>query len=175
MNGADPSDASLADLRFVNAPHGWTLESSQRLEAPRENVFAFFADARNLETLTPGYLRFRLLTPTPIELRIGARIDYRLRVRGLPLRWTSEITDWRPPERFVDEQIHGPYRRWTHEHMFEESDGVTIVRDRVRYTVPGGAVIERLFVRPDLRRIFKYRRRRLVEIFSGEQRQARCS
>jgi ligand-binding SRPBCC domain-containing protein len=98
-------------------------------------------------------------------MRTGARIAYQLRIRGVPIRWESEITAWEPPHRFVDEQRRGPYRQWIHEHLFvSENDGTTIV-DNVRYSVPGGALVNCLFVAPDVRRIFEYRQRVLLERF----------
>jgi len=133
------------------------------LPRPREEVVPFFANAANLERLTPPWLTFRLLTPTPIEMRAGALIDYRLRVRGVPLRWRTRIAVWEPPDRFVDEQLRGPYRLWVHEHTFAEADGGTLCRDDVRYAVPGGALVDRWLVRPDIERIFAYRR----EVLSG--------
>jgi len=137
----------------------------------RDQVFAFFADAGNLEVLTPPWLRFEVVTPRAVEMRVGARIDYRLKVRGLSLRWTSEITAWSPPDLFVDEQVRGPYRLWHHEHRFEERPGGTGVIDHVRYAVPGGPGIERfiqrLVVGPDVARIFDYRQRRLGELFGA--------
>ncbi|HNX49005.1 MAG TPA: SRPBCC family protein [Thermoanaerobaculaceae bacterium] len=141
------------------------LDSTMWLPRDRVEVFAFFADARNLETLTPPWLGFQILTPMPLDLRAGARIDYRLRVRGVPLRWQSEIAAWEPPTRFVDEQRHGPYRLWVHEHTFVERDGGTEVRDHVTYAVPGGWLVERLLVGPDLRRIFAFRRATLARLF----------
>jgi ligand-binding SRPBCC domain-containing protein len=144
--------------------HRFTREI--QLPRPIDEVFAFFADARNLQTLTPPWLRFEILTPGSIEMARGMQIDYRLRLHGLPLRWTSKITAWETPRRFVDEQIRGPYRVWIHEHTFVEGRGGTVVRDDVRYAVPGGALVDRLFVRPDLRRIFDYRHSRLREIFA---------
>jgi hypothetical protein len=143
----------------------FTLEVEQWLPRPLAEIFAFFADAGNLDALTPAWLRFEILTPRPIEMRVGARIDYRLRLRGLPVRWQSEITVWQPPNRFVDEQRRGPYRVWHHEHTFTEQDGGTLVGDRVRYAVFGGAVIERLFVRRDLATIFAFRQAKLAERF----------
>ena len=97
----------------------------------------------------------------------GLRIDYRLKLHGVPLRWQSEISAWEPPTRFVDTQIHGPYRRWVHEHRFEEQAGGTLVLDAVDYAVYGGKWIERLFVSRDLNRIFEFRRQKLLEIFGS--------
>jgi ligand-binding SRPBCC domain-containing protein len=135
----------------------------------RDEVFAFFADARNLERLTPPWLRFEVATPEPILLHAGAEIQYRLRWHGIPLRWTSRITDWDPPRIFVDEQIRGPYRLWRHEHVFDEVEGGTRVRDRVLYAAPAPRFVERLFVRRDLERIFAYRQERLREIFGASR------
>ncbi len=144
----------------------FTLTTEQWLPRPLTEIFSFFADAGNLDLLTPRWLRFEILTPRPIEMRVGARIEYRLRLRGLPLRWQSEITAWQPLYRFVDEQRRGPYRAWIHEHIFQERDGGTLVRDRVQYAVCGGELVERLFVRRDLEKIFAYRHRRLGELFA---------
>src|SRR5262245_50001712 len=94
------------------------FECEQWLPAPREEIFEFFSRAENLEAITPPWLRFRLITPSPIEIRRGTHIDYRLRVHAVPVRWQSEITAWEPPASFVDEQRRGPYRRWVHTHTF---------------------------------------------------------
>ena len=146
------------------------IHSTVRLAAPLESVFAFFADAANLELLTPGWLHFRILSPLPLAMAAGTRIDYRLRLRGVPIRWQSEITAWEPPYRFVDEQRKGPYRVWIHEHRFavESREGrapLVVASDRVEYAVPGGRLVNRLFVARDLRRIFAYRGDRLRERF----------
>jgi ligand-binding SRPBCC domain-containing protein len=130
-------------------------------------LFPFFADASNLETLTPPWLSFKILTPTPIAVGEGTLIDYRLRVHGIPLRWRTRINAWHPPHRFVDEQIRGPYRLWIHEHTFEARDGGTMARDHVRYAVTGGALVDALFVRRDVKRIFAYRQQKLAERFAS--------
>ncbi len=135
-----------------------TFQTQQWLARPLAEVFDFFADARNLQVLTPEWLNFCILTPGPIQMQQGTIIEYRLRLRGFPLRWRSEITVWEPPWRFVDEQRRGPYRLWIHEHRFAARDGGTVVTDLVRYAPPGGRLVDRLFVRPDLERIFRYRR-----------------
>ncbi len=144
-----------------------TLEATLVLPRSRESVFPFFADAANLETITPPWLRFRILTPHPIEMRRGALIEYRLHLYGIPMRWLTEITAWEPPCRFVDEQRRGPYRKWIHEHTFTERDRGCEVIDFVKYAVPGGALIDRLFVGRSVRQIFDYRTRKLAEIFAG--------
>jgi ligand-binding SRPBCC domain-containing protein len=148
------------------------FERAITLPRPRAEVFPFFAAPENLEALTPPWLRFRITTPLPIVMETGALIRYRLRLKGLPLAWTSRITAWDPPRRFVDEQVSGPYRLWIHEHTFEERRGGTVVRDVVRYAVPGGRLVNALFVKRDLERIFAYRHARLRERF-GEGHAAR--
>ena len=146
----------------------YRLKREQFVPAPIEAVFAFYADASNLEQLTPPFLRFRMVSPTPVAMRPGTLIDYRIRVHGLPMTWRSEITVWNPPYRFVDEQIRGPYRVWIHLHEFEPARGGTIVRDSVRYAVPGGDLVQRFLIAPDLERIFDYREKKLREIFGDE-------
>ena len=148
------------------------LRCSVALAAPLEDVFRFFSNARNLQLLTPSWLRFRVLTPGEISMSQGTRIDYRLRLYGVGFRWRSEITAWEPPHRFVDEQLIGPYRTWIHEHRFavEERPGrepVVIASDEVRYEAPGGALVNRLLVAPDLQRIFRFRTARLKERFGS--------
>ncbi len=145
--------------------NGAQFVTEQRLAYPIDEVFSFFADAENLETLTPPWLRLRITSPTPIVMAVGTRIDYRLRMRGLPMSWRSEITAWEPSVRFVDEQLKGPYRRWVHTHTFTPVDGGTRVEDHVDYAVPGGRLVDRLFVRRELEKIFSYRRNALREIF----------
>lgn len=152
-------------MSAVKRPHRtFFLESQGEVPGNIEDVFRFFSDAGNLQRLTPPWLQFQILTPLPIDMRAGTRIDYRLRVRGFPIRWQSEITAWEPPRRFVDEQRRGPYRLWIHEHTFEPTDRGTLVRDRVEYAVPGGSFVQRWFVGPDLQRIFEYRRSALKKI-----------
>ncbi len=120
-----------------------------------------------MEELTPRWLSFEVLTPEPLGMAEGVKIDYRLRLRGLPIRWQSEITKWDPPGLFVDEQRRGPYRIWIHEHRFREEGGKTLAEDFVSYALPGGWLADRLVVRRDLRKIFEYRRERLRKIFAS--------
>ena len=154
------------DIRMGWEDGFYTVETCLFLPRPLEAVFAFFADAGNLETLTPPWLRFEILTPLPITMHAGTIIDYRLRLHGIALRWQSEITAWQPPHRFVDEQRRGPYRKWIHEHTFTWLDGGSEIRDFVRYSVPGGFLVHQLFVKRDVRQIFAYRFRKLTNLFS---------
>jgi len=134
------------------------------LPLPREDIFPFFADAGNLEAITPPWVNFHTLTPTPITMQAGTLIDYQLKIHGLPVKWRTRINAWEPPYRFVDEQLRGPYRKWVHEHTFEAQNDGTLCRDRVEYSVPGGWLIDKLFVRRDVERIFAYRRERIEEL-----------
>lgn len=135
------------------------------LPQPLDQLFPFFAEARNLERITPRWLQFSVLTPEPIPMAEGTLIDYRLRFRGIPMRWRSEIAAWEPPLYFVDRKVRGPFREWHHEHLFAEVDGGTAVTDRVRDAVPFGRLANWLVVRRDVEAIFDYRNKRLAEIF----------
>jgi ligand-binding SRPBCC domain-containing protein len=139
-----------------------TLRREQRLPGPPADVFAFFGDAGNLEAITPPWLRFEVVTPRPIPMRVGTLIEYRLALHGLPLRWLTRIEAWEPGERFVDVQLAGPYGLWHHAHEFApDGNGGTLMRDVVRYALPAwplGELAHRLFVRRDLERIFAFRR-----------------
>ena len=128
-------------------------------------LFPFFADAANLEAITPPWLSFRVVTPPPVQMREGALLDYNLRVRGLPMRWRTLIKEWQPPHRFVDEQVRGPYRQWIHEHRFEPRDGGTLACDTVHYAVPFDFITHRLFVRRDVETIFAFRQEALRKRF----------
>ena len=141
------------------------FKSQQTFEQPLTEVFSFFSDAHNLAEITPPWLNFEVLTPAPIEMLAGTRIDYRLRLRGIPLRWQSEIMEWNPPHAFVDVQRRGPYRLWRHTHTFDEIEGGVVVGDSVEYAVWGNQLIEKFFVRPDIKKIFAYRSEQLDGIF----------
>lgn len=138
-----------------------TLTREQALPGAPDEVFAFFADAVNLERITPPWLSFRIATSGPVAMEPGTLIEYRLRLHRIPIRWLTRIEEWEPGRRFVDVQVRGPYRAWHHTHEFEPgAGGGTVVRDTVRYALPLGPLGEaahRLFVARDLRAIFDYR------------------
>jgi ligand-binding SRPBCC domain-containing protein len=146
-----------------------TLITEVWLPRRREELLDFFSKAQNLDLITPPWLHFHVVTPMPIVMGRGTMIEYRLRWRGLPLYWRTEITCWQPPECFIDQQVKGPYRQWIHEHVFEECDGGTLMRDRVDYAVPGWFVepiLSRWIVTPDVERIFAFRRQEMERLFS---------
>ena len=137
------------------------LSRTHEVEGTPAEVFPFFADAFNLEAITPGFLDFSVLTPAPIDLTTGTVIQYAMRLHGVPVTWLSSIQRWDPPYCFVDTQLRGPYRFWHHTHTFEELPGErTLMRDEVRYQLPfpplGDVALP--LVRRDLDRIFDYRR-----------------
>jgi ligand-binding SRPBCC domain-containing protein len=160
------ASSQSAEVIFGRAGRLFTLECRLVVARPVVEVFDFFSDAGNLQAITPDWLDFSILTPRPIAMGPGAVIDYRLRVRGLPIRWRTEIPVWEPPHRFVDEQRRGPYRVWIHEHRFIARAEGTEVVDFVKYLPPGGWLVNWLFVRRDVETIFRYRQAKLREVFS---------
>ena len=142
------------------------LERTQRLPLSPQEAFQFFAEARNLEAITPPWLHFEVVTPAPISMGAGTLIRYRLRLHGLRVGWLTEIRDWEPGLHFRDVQLSGPYALWDHTHTFEpDGKGGTIIGDRVLYEIgfgPLGQLAKRAFVRRDVERIFNYRAREIA-------------
>ena len=138
------------------------------LPLDRDTVFPFFADAANLEVITPPELQFRILTPPPIAMQPGTLIRYRLRLMGVSFHWLTRITEWDPPHGFVDEQLKGPYRTWVHRHRFLPVAEGTQVDDEVTYDLPLfplGEIAAPLVAR-QVRRIFLYRAEAIRRAFS---------
>ena len=147
----------------------YELISEQWVPQPLEKVFDFFSRPENLQEITPPWLNFRIARVED-ALHAGSLIEYKLRVHGFPMRWTSEIAEWMPPNRFVDNQIRGPYALWRHEHSFTAANGGTRIRDEVHYILPFGIVgriVHALMVRRDVSAIFTYRRKRLEELLGS--------
>jgi ligand-binding SRPBCC domain-containing protein len=150
------------------------LEREQLLPASLDQVVAFFADAANLDALTPPWLRFRILTPLPIEMRADARIEYQLRLAGIPVRWRTRISKWDPPIGFVDTQESGPYALWEHTHRFQPVGDGVLMADVVRYALPLGplgSLAHVLGVKAALAAIFDYRFARIRERFGSPWRE----
>jgi len=143
--------------------------TTTEIPAPLDEVFEFFSDAFNLERITPPWLNFRVLTPKPIHIRRGTRLEYKLRLNNVPLRWLTEITLWEPPFRFVDCQLRGPYQKWVHLHEFRGTGpNTTHMTDHVVYALPFGLlgkVSHGLFVKRRVNAIFTYRKEEIRKIF----------
>ena len=147
----------------------YNLHRKLWLPRPLPEVFDFFSRAENLERITPPWMGFRIITPPPIEMKKGATIAYALRVRGIPLRWLTEIERWNPPFEFIDVQSKGPYTLWRHTHRFSEVEGGTSIEDIVDYALPFGPLgrlVHRVQVARDLSKIFDYRGQRVLALFS---------
>ena len=147
-----------------------TLERGQVIPAARDEIFTFFEEPRNLGKMTPGRMGFRILKMDDPPMRPGFRIKYRIKVFGAPIRWLTTLSEYEPGRRFVDEQTTGPYAFWRHEHLFEDAEGGTLMRDRVQYKLPFGILgnaVQKLIVARELERIFDYRAQRMEELFAG--------
>lgn len=145
------------------------LETKQVINRSREETFEFFGDAENLERITPPELNFKILTPRPIILEKGSLIDYKLKLRGFPISWRTEITEWNPPYSFIDSALRGPYNQWIHRHTFEElEDGTTEITDVVKYRLPFEPLGDLMhwYVRKELDYIFGYRYKAVDEILN---------
>lgn len=141
----------------------YELERTQVLHAAPEDVFALFADASNLEAITPPWLRFRILEAPP-RLERGSLLRYRLQLGPIPFEWLTRIEEWQPPRGFVDVQLRGPYRLWVHTHRVTRVAGGTEVYDHVRYGLPFeplASLVRRLTVERWLDEIFDYRAERV--------------
>jgi ligand-binding SRPBCC domain-containing protein len=160
--------------KYVGTDHmrNYRLERAQIFHQPLERTFAFFSDAFNLEKITPPLLRFRILTPSPIEMGEGAVLDYQLTLFGMPFRWRTLIESWVPGKSFVDRQVKGPYALWRHIHTFEAlGPAQTLVRDQVEYRIPFGPLgrlAHQLFVAESLKRIFDYRAEMTAHLLSPD-------
>lgn len=154
---------------YFEMPHTYSLERTQLIRRPLDDVFAFFSDAANLEAITPDFLNFKILTPRPIAMRPGTLIDYQIRLFGIRLTWRTQIETWEPPFRFSDVQLKGPYKLWHHTHEFLAVPPGTLMTDRVRYQMPLGPIgrlAHALWTERTLGRIFDHRFAMINELLS---------
>tara|TARA_Y100000741_G_C18096373_1_gene494961 strand:- start:282 stop:734 length:453 start_codon:yes stop_codon:yes gene_type:complete len=146
----------------------YTLKREQIISKNILDVFDFFSRAENLATITPPKMKFKILTPTPIEMKEGALIDYTVRVLGIPIRWRTLITKYQPPDIFIDQQLKGPYSLWHHTHTFEKiSQNETLIKDIVVYTIPFGfigRIVHFLYIKKDLDKIFNFRKDKIADL-----------
>jgi len=146
------------------------LERKQYINLPIKTVFKFFSSPENLEQITPKTLRFKILSPSPIKMGPGALIDYTIRLFFIPVHWRTLISEYNPPFTFIDQQLKGPYSFWHHTHTFIEKDGGVEIIDSVRYSIPFGLIgriLNWLWIRKELERIFDYRFKAIENYFSN--------
>ncbi len=139
----------------------------QVIPKSKQELFPFFAEAANLERITPNDMKFQILTPGPIEMRAGMLIEYKIKLFGIPMHWLTEITHWDPPNQFIDIQLKGPYAQWVHRHVFiEQPDGSTRMEDHVRFRLPLSPLGELAapLVHLQLKHIFDYRQEVIREL-----------
>jgi hypothetical protein len=151
-------------------PKSYRLERSQTVPRPRPEIFAFFCDAANLQKITPPFVGFEMLTPTPLVIGEGTLIDYKIRLYGVPVRWQTRIETFERDVAFTDIQLKGPYRRWHHRHAFTDVPGGTRMDDVVDYELPLGvlgSIAHALFVARSVEQIFEYRRKVITEMFGA--------
>ncbi len=148
----------------------YTLNKEQVIYKNISDVFDFFSKPENLSIITPPKMNFNILTPSPIEMKKGALIDYTINIMFISMRWRTLITKYDPPYLFIDEQIKGPYSKWHHTHTFTKiNENETLIKDTVLYSVPLGfigRVVHWIYIKRDLKKIFSYRKKRIQEIFS---------
>ena len=151
----------------------FVLQRKQFISCSRSEIFAFFCDAKNLQRITPASLQFQIVQPKGVAVHEGMLIDYKLRLFGVPFHWQSRIESFEPGERFVDVQLHGPYRVWRHLHEFRDVPGGTEMLDRVDYSLPLGPLGSFghwAFVQRILGHIFDYRREAIESIFNDRRK-----
>ena len=154
----------------------YVLERRVLIERPADEVFAFFEDPADLAKITPPEMGFELVKIEGLPVRAGTRMEYRIRILGVPQRWVAEIAEHEAGRRFVDVQVHGPYRCWRHEHAFVPLDGNTVMSDRVEYELPfglAGRIAQTAVVSRQLQRIFDYRAQVIEKMFASPSRTSR--
>ena len=146
----------------------YTLKREQKISKGISEVFDFFSRPENLAAITPPKMKFNILTPSPIEMKEGALIDYTVSILGFPIRWRTLITKYDPPNLFVDQQLKGPYSLWHHTHTFTEiSDTETLIKDIVVYAIPFGfigRIVHSIYIKRDLDKIFSYRKNKIADL-----------
>ena len=148
----------------------YTFKKEQKISKSIIDVFDFFSKPENLSVITPNKMDFRILTPSPIEMKEGTLIDYTVKIMSFPIRWRTLITKYDPPNTFIDQQLKGPYSMWHHTHLFEKiNDNETLIKDIILYAVPFsfiGSITHSLYIKRDLENIFDYRSKEIKRIFN---------
>ncbi len=145
-----------------------TLTVTQFIPASEQKVFDFFSEAKNLETITPPWLNFRITNCSTPKISAGTLFEYKLKVRGLPVKWKTLISTWQPNQSFTDTMLKGPYKFWDHTHEFKIVQDGILMTDKVHYKVPFGILgefVALIWVHSDVKTIFKYRSDTIKSLF----------
>lgn len=163
-------EAALAEILLPLRNSTFEKLSEQWVPKRPDEVWPFFCNEKNLEDLTPGFLKFKVLSKSTPTMGEGTLIDYTLSLNGIPFGWRTRIEEWDPGKKFVDNQLRGPYALWHHTHEFVPMAGGTLLRDRIRYRVPFGwlgAIASGWKVHKDVATIFDFRRKKIAELFAN--------
>ena len=158
-------------IQIKKSSQHWTLSATQWVPTPRSQVFPFFANAKNLEKLTPDFLKFKIRRVSDNNIQVNTLIDYWINLHGLPIPWRTKIDEWQPLSHFVDVQIRGPFRLWHHRHEFEEMKRGTLLSDIVTFDLYCKKYQNTRLLRwvnKDLHKIFHYRHTQISKIFSEQ-------
>lgn len=154
-------NSALKDIySWKKKPQDQMFFSDQYFPVSRTRVYSFFSKAENLEKITPSSLGFKILSQTTPAMEEGTKINYKLKIHGLPIRWRTHIEEWDPNHRFIDTQEKGPYSKWHHTHSFVDFENGTLMTDEVIYRVPMGWLGNTFggwFVKKDVNNIFSHR------------------
>jgi ligand-binding SRPBCC domain-containing protein len=149
----------------------YSLETAQILNCTIQEAWAFFSSPENLDLLTPVDMKFEILTQSPIpKIYEGQIIEYNVRpLLNIPMYWKTEITKVIPEKCFIDNQLHGPYKLWRHQHIFETHASGVLMKDKLEYALPLGLLgrlAHSLFVKRKLEHIFNFRFKKVESIFN---------
>ncbi|WP_290733108.1 TIGR01777 family oxidoreductase [Halobacteriovorax sp. JY17] len=152
--------SALSNILKYNVKGEVLFKRHQWVKSPLEDVFQFFSDVKNLETITPKNLSFKIVGMNTDQIKTGSLIDYKLKIHGIPAKWKTKINNFEKNKSFIDEQLKGPYSKWVHQHDFQSLKNGTLISDKIVYKVPFGILgnlVSGWFISRDVKSIFNYR------------------
>jgi len=145
------------------------LHRKQFIPISQEQAWEFLSEPKNLKTITPDYMGFDIISGADRKMFPGQIIEYRVSpLLGLKMKWVTEITHVVDGKYFVDEQRFGPYSFWHHKHFITPVENGVEMEDIIDYQLPLGIlgdIANALHVKKQLKNIFDYREKKLVELF----------
>ena len=147
----------------------YTFHRKQKLPITLNEAWEFLSNPKNLSTLTPKEMNFTIISNDDKPMYAGQVLQYSVTpIARIKAKWISEITHLVDGKYFVDLQLYGPYAFWHHKHFIHEIDGGIEMEDIIDYKVPLGIlgqIVHPFLVKPKLEEIFRYRQKKLIEIF----------